>query len=260
MHFTKSISSVLVNALLASSALGAAIGRPAGGSTHVFRREIGQDGFKKMAQQSCENALKRRALAARDEDVDLREAKGAGPGEILKTEGLSTCIGIAITGDRKEGTEPHNHFMAHLVMDETGGDVFEALKGLVEEVKGDLENLKGWITTADLTDEAMRALIIENLEPLGDDPDEEEDLQLSEDQYDGEIPEDYEDLDPALLAQSLVDSNKKYYTDQFDAIRQMLEDYVGVAGSTTHDPLGENEMTSDGENAPKVNGETIVEN
>ncbi|KAM0809646.1 hypothetical protein AB5N19_09992 [Seiridium cardinale] len=256
MRFTQSLTSLFVTGLLTTSALGATIGRPASrsiGANGIKRRDgLNKDDFEKMAKTTCEKHFRKRSILAARAGVDLREAKGAGPNEELDTDELSTCIGIVVTGTRKEGKKPDNHFMAHLVMDGSEEDTYDNLEDKVKDAQGDLNNIKGYITIADISDNAMRHLIVENLKDddslFGD---------LGDDQYNGDIPDDADDVDPSKLSDDLVKDNKSFYTDKYSNIQSKLKSFVGIAGQTTHDPLQSNDMSSDGKGVVKVNGRQI---
>ncbi|KAI1119934.1 hypothetical protein F5Y10DRAFT_283680 [Nemania abortiva] len=109
MYFAKSISTFLVGALLATSALGD-LQAPRRAAEDIVKREQKLERARKR-QASCMEASKRALLDTRDNILVPPEnwASGSGRDELV-TVALATCYGIAVVGNGGTGDD---RFMSH---------------------------------------------------------------------------------------------------------------------------------------------------
>lgn len=95
----------------------------------VTKRDEGEK--RAIACKAAVDALGRR-LRARDPVDQGGLGKGSGDDD-FETNGLSDCIGVAITIDLPEDTEGNDRWLLHYEAEE--GDKLEEMKGEVEEAK-----------------------------------------------------------------------------------------------------------------------------
>ncbi|KAI8952812.1 hypothetical protein F4801DRAFT_599276 [Xylaria longipes] len=121
MYFTKNISTFLVSALLATSAVGELTQVRRADDGGVARAEadnaIREATYQEVRKRGddCLSAIKRRrALSARaSKFVDVNAwAHGRGT-DTLTTNGLATCYGVAITGNYDGGHSGYDRWLVH---------------------------------------------------------------------------------------------------------------------------------------------------
>ncbi len=192
-------------------------------------RKLSNKDFQKWAKRTCSPKKKRSIVARKNIDVPVPGARAADPTDTLTTEGLSTCMGLVVTGTRKQGKTPHNHFMAHIQMDDTITKTMNDFKGFVNHAKPQLNNLKSYYTEPGLTHANLKTIMEQSKEP-------------------GETITDED-----------VDEYMGYLTEEYDKLIEQLEALAPLAGHTEHNPLTPhgNTMTSDGNGHVQVNGHQI---
>ncbi|KAF2756108.1 hypothetical protein EJ05DRAFT_502574 [Pseudovirgaria hyperparasitica] len=202
------------------------------------RRALDYDGYARIAASSCScgdddssgssSSICKRRLAART-DVGLDAVVAAGPDEDLTTAGLSTCMGIVVTGTAKAGgARVRTHFMAHLGMGDGVDEIFGVLEDLVKNSADGLQDLKSYATVARLTRENVRGVM-------------EEDLGEGEDRVDEEDVEGF----MAYLQELYVELCRK------------LDGLAVIAGIGFHDPSQWNTMDSLHDGTVRVNGKVL---
>ncbi|KAI1361308.1 hypothetical protein F5Y08DRAFT_23455 [Xylaria arbuscula] len=140
MYFAKSLSSFVVSALLATTALGSAIPVPRQPAVDIAARdeikaardESIADMIRKRADQ-CLSEMKRRRTAM---DVSIGQVKFGINDDTIDTVGLATCFGIAVVGTWADGTSGEfDRAMSHTYADYADDNtVIEAFQELVQTV------------------------------------------------------------------------------------------------------------------------------
>ncbi|KAI1123211.1 hypothetical protein F5Y10DRAFT_286389 [Nemania abortiva] len=148
MYFTKSISTFIVGALLATSAVGELTKVPRGANGNAIAREetnairalTPEERIQKRADDCLSAIKKRRLLARENKNVDV-DAWASGKGQdMLTTTGLATCYGVAITGSYEGDNDGDDRFLSHTLEGERGPA--ESLFDAVEEaIKNGLGNI-----------------------------------------------------------------------------------------------------------------------
>ncbi|KAJ8132952.1 hypothetical protein O1611_g666 [Lasiodiplodia mahajangana] len=158
MYFTKSISTFVIGALLATSAVGELTKVPRGANVDIAAREQAnairaltpEERIQKRADD-CLSAIKKRRLLARDnKNVGVDDwASGKGQDQ-LTTSGLATCYGVAITGSYEGDNSGDDRFLSHALEGERGPA--ESLFDAVEEaIKKGLGNIYALLVYPDPT-------------------------------------------------------------------------------------------------------------
>ncbi|KAI0188330.1 hypothetical protein EV127DRAFT_498015 [Xylaria flabelliformis] len=145
MYFTKSLSSFVVGALLATSALGNTIQLPRRAASEVVAREeantiqgLTKDEILQKRADECLSHIKaRRELYARTGKTVATGEYDVGTGDdSIATAGLATCFGVAVTGHWSEGTSGEfDRTLSHTYADSAKTpEVLEAFGDLLQDV------------------------------------------------------------------------------------------------------------------------------
>ncbi|KAI0528201.1 hypothetical protein F5B22DRAFT_653255 [Xylaria bambusicola] len=144
MYFTRSLSSIAVSSLLATTALGSTIQLPRQAAANVVareeanvRREAMPEGIRRRASQCLSDMKKKRELVARTAyNIGIGEAAFGKNDDTIDTAGLASCFGVAVVGTWMAGTDGDfdramSHTYADSAEDETVLEAFATLVGNV---------------------------------------------------------------------------------------------------------------------------------
>ncbi|KAI1195949.1 hypothetical protein F5X97DRAFT_345223 [Nemania serpens] len=164
MYFTRKISTLIVGALLATSAVGELIQVPQGTSSDVVARvEVGairdltsEEKIKKRAD-SCLSAIRQRRLlrrAPKNINIGIADWNSGQGQDTLKTTGLATCYGVAITGSYTSGGRGADRFLCHALEAERdpAEEMFDAVETARSNGLGGLYALLVYPDSASFTD------------------------------------------------------------------------------------------------------------
>ncbi|KAI1179953.1 hypothetical protein F4777DRAFT_598930 [Nemania sp. FL0916] len=122
MHFAKNISSFIVGALLATSAVGELTRVPRGasgasaarGEANAVRGLSSIEQLQKRAD-ACTDAIKRRrSLKVRaSKTVGVDDSASGKGSDILSTNSLASCYGVAITGSYEGDNDGDDRWLSH---------------------------------------------------------------------------------------------------------------------------------------------------
>ncbi|KAH8163445.1 hypothetical protein CIB48_g4812 [Xylaria polymorpha] len=122
MYFTKNISTFLIGALLATSAVGELTQVPRrvddalvarAGADNSIREAAYLERVQKRGDDCLQAIKKRRLLARENKDIGTGEWNSGKGQDALTTVGLATCYGVAITGSYEGGTTGDDRFLSH---------------------------------------------------------------------------------------------------------------------------------------------------
>ncbi|KAI1752883.1 hypothetical protein F4782DRAFT_546186 [Xylaria castorea] len=141
MYFTKNITTLLLGALLATSAVGelTQVPRHAGVDTSIHETTYPERVQKRG--DDCLKAIRRRRLLARtSKTVDVDAWDHGKDQDTLTTTGLATCYGVAITGSYDGGKTGDDRWLSHGLEGEhdPASEMFDAVE---EARKNGLKNL-----------------------------------------------------------------------------------------------------------------------
>ncbi|KAI1749478.1 hypothetical protein F4782DRAFT_549740 [Xylaria castorea] len=144
MYFAKSLSTFIVGALLATSALGDTIQLPRRAAVNIVARqeENAIRGLTKIEilrkrEDECLSHIKARQLFARTaKSVATGEYEVGTGDDSIETVGLATCFGVAVTGHWSDGTSGEfDRTLSHTYADSAKTpDVLEAFGDLLQDV------------------------------------------------------------------------------------------------------------------------------
>ncbi|KAI0481408.1 hypothetical protein F4859DRAFT_512553 [Xylaria cf. heliscus] len=149
MYFTKKISTLLVGALLATSAVGELVQVPRHVDNGMVARAEADNAIREAADlealrkrgDACLSAIKKRRLLGRaNKNVNVDDWESGKGQDTLTTTGLATCYGVAITGSYEGDNSGDDRFLAHGL--EAEHDTPSAMFDAVEEARNKgLKNL-----------------------------------------------------------------------------------------------------------------------
>ncbi|KAF2268083.1 hypothetical protein CC78DRAFT_530466 [Lojkania enalia] len=156
MRFVQTLSSLLLGAALTTSVLAAP--KPADQNSGLTRREdleddieADEDTWEKYTKACNGEIVKRADLFARLDGLPV----AMGDSQLmdlpigLYTENLKPCIGLVVTGNKKDDKSKLVRVLGHFTASRFNKEAqWQKFKGLVEDA--DLENRKGYISFPDL--------------------------------------------------------------------------------------------------------------
>ncbi|KAI0456404.1 hypothetical protein F5B21DRAFT_467637 [Xylaria acuta] len=145
MYFAKSLSTFVVGALLATSALGDTIQLPRRAAANVVAREEANairgmtkaEILRKREDECLSHIRARRQLYARTAKSVATGEYDVGTGDdSIETGGLATCFGVAVTGHYSDGTSGEfDRTLSHTYADSAKTpEVLEAFRDLLQDV------------------------------------------------------------------------------------------------------------------------------
>ncbi|KAI3325829.1 hypothetical protein HD806DRAFT_533492 [Xylariaceae sp. AK1471] len=144
MYFAKSLSTFVVGALLATSALGDTLQVPRRAAAKIVAREEAnairsvstEEALRKRADECLSHIKARRLQARAAKSVATGEYDVGTDSDTIETAGLATCFGVAVTGHWSEGTSGEfDRTLSHTYADSAKTpDVLEAFKDLLDDV------------------------------------------------------------------------------------------------------------------------------